>query len=300
MKQFYEKILTKDQELKLLNLNDFSLNIFNYLNANYHIHFLKIYIKKQDNIQNLFDNSQKEQDYLFHTLKFRQSSEYEVIFSLLFKTEKELEAAKTELNLIKFVLEIFSQSLFNKYLEKVIKDISIIDNLTGNYNRYYLHHYIEPLFSLSKRKQEKIAFLRIGIDHFKAVIDEFNYKIGDKVIKALSKIIKSSIRDSDTVVRMTNDGHLIILPNIANSDNAILVANKLIDKFSKEKIIVNEDTKQTLMKTICVGITIYPDDGTDIDTIIKKSDIALYEAKNIGRGKIFLFSEEETNKIEFF
>ncbi|MCG3717466.1 diguanylate cyclase, partial [Aliarcobacter butzleri] len=105
---------------------------------------------------------------------------------------------------------------------------------------------------------------------------------------------------SDTVIRMTNDGHLIILPNIVNSDNAVLVANKLIDKFSKEKIIVNEDTKQTLMKTICVGITIYPDDGVDIDTIIRKSDIALYEAKNMGRSKVFVFNEEETNKVELF
>ncbi|MCG3715821.1 GGDEF domain-containing protein, partial [Aliarcobacter butzleri] len=131
-------------------------------------------------------------------------------------------------------------------------------------------------------------------------IDEFNYKIGDKVIKVLSKTIKSSIRESDTVIRMTNDGHLIILPNITNSDNAVLVANKLIDKFSKEKIVVNEDTKQTLMKTICVGITIYPDDGVDIDTIIRKSDIALYEAKNMGRSTVFVFNEEETNKVELF
>ncbi|MDN5103415.1 GGDEF domain-containing protein [Aliarcobacter butzleri] len=300
MNKSCEEVLTKSQELRLLGLEDYSLNIFNYLNTNYQINFLKIYIKKQNDIENLFDNSQENENYLFNTLKFKQNSEYEVIFSLLFTTQKEFEDIKNRLNFIKLALEIFSQSLFSKYLEKVIEDISIIDSLTGNYNRHYLYHYIEPFFSLSNRKQEKIAFLRISIDHFKAVIDEFNYKIGDKVIKVLSKTIKSSIRDSDTVIRMTNDGHLIILPNIVNSDNAVLVANKLIDKFSKEKIIVNEDTKQTLMKTICVGITIYPDDGVDIDTIIRKSDIALYEAKNMGRSKVFVFNEEETNKVELF
>ncbi|MCT7652432.1 GGDEF domain-containing protein [Aliarcobacter butzleri] len=300
MNKSCEEVLAKSQELRLLGLEDYSLNIFNYLNTNHQINFLKIYIKKQNDIENLFDNSQKNENYLFNTLKFKQNNEYEVIFSLLSTTQKEFEDIKNRLNFIKLALEIFSQSLFSKYLEKVIEDISIIDSLTGNYNRHYLYHYIEPLFSLSNRKQEKIAFLRISIDHFKAVIDEFNYKIGDKVIKVLSKTIKSSIRDSDTVIRMTNDGHLIILPNITNSDNAVLVANKLIDKFSKEKIIVNEDTKQTLMKTICVGITIYPDDGVDIDTIIRKSDIALYEAKNTGRSKVFVFNEEETNKVELF
>ena len=300
MNKSCEEVLAKSQQLRLLGLEDYSLNIFNYLNKNYQINFLKIYIKKQNDIENLFDNSKENENYLFNTLKFKQSNEYEVIFSLLFTTQKEFEDIKNRLNFIKLALEIFSQSLFSKYLEKVIEDISIIDSLTGNYNRHYLYHYIEPLFSLSNRKQEKIAFLRISIDHFKAVIDEFNYKVGDKVIKVLSKTIKSSIRDSDTVIRMTNDGHLIILPNITNSDNAVLVANKLIDKFSKEKIIVNENTKQTLMKTICVGITIYPDDGIDIDTIIRKSDIALYEAKNMGRSTVFVFNEEETNKVELF
>lgn len=300
MNKSCEEVLAKSQQLRLLGLEDYSLNIFNYLNKNYQINFLKIYIKKQNNIENLFDNSKENENYLFNTLKFKQSNEYEVIFSLLFTTQKEFEDIKNRQDFIKLALEIFSQSLFSKYLEKVIEDISIIDSLTGNYNRHYLYHYIEPLFSLSNRKQEKIAFLRISIDHFKAVIDEFNYKIGDKVIKVLSKTIKSSIRDSDTVIRMTNDGHLIILPNITNSDNAVLVANKLIDKFSKEKIIVNENTKQTLMKTICVGITIYPDDGIDIDTIIRKSDIALYEAKNMGRSTVFVFNEEETNKVELF
>ncbi|KLD97225.1 GGDEF domain-containing protein [Aliarcobacter butzleri] len=300
MNKSCEEVLAKSQQLRLLGLEDYSLNIFNYLNKNYQINFLKIYIKKQNDIENLFDNSKENENYLFNTLKFKQSNEYEVIFSLLFTTQKEFEDIKNRQDFIKLALEIFSQSLFSKYLEKVIEDISIIDSLTGNYNRHYLYHYIEPLFSLSNRKQEKIAFLRISIDHFKAVIDEFNYKVGDKVIKVLSKTIKSSIRDSDTVIRMTNDGHLIILPNITNSDNAVLVANKLIDKFSKEKIIVNENTKQTLMKTICVGITIYPDDGIDIDTIIRKSDIALYEAKNMGRSTVFVFNEEETNKVELF
>ncbi|MCT7567797.1 GGDEF domain-containing protein [Aliarcobacter butzleri] len=300
MNKSCEEVLAKSQQLRLLGLEDYSLNIFNYLNKNYQINFLKIYIKKQNDIENLFDNSKENENYLFNTLKFKQSNEYEVIFSLLFTTQKEFEDIKNKQDFIKLALEIFSQSLFSKYLEKVIEDISIIDTLTGNYNRHYLYHYIEPLFSLSNRKQEKIAFLRISIDHFKAVIDEFNYKVGDKVIKVLSKTIKSSIRDSDTVIRMTNDGHLIILPNITNSDNAVLVANKLVDKFSKEKIIVNENTKQTLMKTICVGITIYPDDGIDIDTIIRKSDIALYEAKNMGRSTVFVFNEEETNKVELF
>ena len=82
--------------------------------------------------------------------------------------------------------------------------------------------------------------------------------------------------------------------------NAIIISEKLIDNFSKEKIIVNNETKQALMKTICSGISIYPDNATSIEEIIKKSDIALYEAKNRGRSQVYLFNEDDTNKIDFF
>lgn len=300
MNKFYEIIFTENQKLKQLNLDDICSKIFDYLNTNYQIKFLKIYVNKKDNIQNLFNNSQDDKEYIFTTFKFKQNDEREVIFSLLFLSQEEQDKIKDKLDFLKISLNTFSQSLFIKYLEKVLKDMAIIDNLTGNYNRYYLYNHIEPLFNLSDRRNEKIAFLKVGIDHFEAVIDEFNYKIGDKVVKILSKIIKETVRKSDIVIRMSNDGHLIILPNIENSENAILVANKLLEKFNKEKIIINEETNQVLMKTISVGITIYPDDGTDIDTIIRKSDIALYEAENKGRAEVLLFTEKETNKIELF
>ena len=68
----------------------------------------------------------------------------------------------------------------------------------------------------------------------------------------------------------------------------------------KKRKVINPDTGQVLMKTICVGITFYPKDGEDLDTIIKKSDIAIREAKNKGRSMAFVFSEDETSKIELF
>lgn len=301
MNQFYEIIFAQNQKLKLLSLENICLKIFDYLDTNYKIKSLKIDIKKMDDIQNIFDNSQQDTNYVVsYTLNFKQNNECEVIFTLLFLSLDEQKIIKDELDFLNISLNIFSQSLFIRYLEKTIKDMSIIDNLTGNYNRYYLYNHIEPLFKLSDRKNEKIAFLKVGIDHFESVIDEFNYKIGDKVVKMLSKIIRNTVRKSDIIIRMSNDGHLIILPNIENSDNAVLVAKKLLEKFNKEKIIIDENTNQVLMKTISVGITIYPDDGIDIDTIIRKSDIALYEAENKGRAEILLFTERETNKIELF
>ena len=63
---------------------------------------------------------------------------------------------------------------------------------------------------------------------------------------------------------------------------------------------MNEQTNQTLMKTICCGICIYPDNASTLDEVIKKSDVALYEARNRGRSQYYLYDEDETNKIDFF
>ena len=90
-------------------------------------------------------------------------------------------------------LQVFSQSLYSKYIEKAINNLTLIDPITGSYNRNYLNNYVRNLLSLSTREEKKIAFVKIGIDQFKAVIDEFDYEMGDKVLKALADSLKNSL-----------------------------------------------------------------------------------------------------------
>jgi diguanylate cyclase (GGDEF)-like protein len=295
-----ETIINENEKLKLTDLEKSCLNIFDYLKLHHHINFLQIDIKKNDDIQNLFLCTNKNEDYLVNTLEFQQNCDTVIIFHFLSKDEEDYESVKSHLASIQMSLLIFSQSLFNKYMEKTLNEMSLVDHLTGSYNRCYLDNYATNLLSLSNREQKKIAFVKVGIDQFKAVIDEFDYEVGDKVLKALAKTLKESVRESDLVIKISNDEFLVILLNIINENNAILIAQKLINNFSKQEVIINEQTKQTLMKTICSGISIYPDNAATIDEIIKKSDIALYEARNRGRSQVFMFSEEDTNKIDFF
>lgn len=295
-----ETIINENEKLKLTDLEKSCLNIFDYLKLHHHINFLQIDIKKNDDIQNLFLCTNKNENYLVNTLEFQQNCDTVIIFHFLSKDEEDYESVKSHLASIQMSLLIFSQSLFNKYMEKTLNEMSLVDHLTGSYNRCYLDNYATNLLSLSNREQKKIAFVKVGIDQFKAVIDEFDYEVGDKVLKALAKTLKESVRESDLVIKISNDEFLVILLNIINENNAILIAQKLINNFSKQEVIINEQTKQTLMKTICSGISIYPDNAATIDEIIKKSDIALYEARNRGRSQVFMFSEEDTNKIDFF
>ena len=295
-----ETIINENEKLKLTDLDKSCLNIFDYLKLHHNINFLQIDIKKNDDIQNLFLCTNKNEDYLVNTLEFQQNCDTTIIFHFLSKDEEDYESVKSHLDAIQMSLLIFSQSLFNKYMEKTLNEMSLVDHLTGSYNRCYLDNYATNLLSLSNREQKKIAFVKVGIDQFKAVIDEFDYEVGDKVLKALAKTLKESVRESDLVIKISNDEFLVILLNIINENNAILISQKLINNFSKKEVVINEQTKQTLMKTICGGISIYPDNATTVDEIIKKSDIALYEARNRGRSQVFMFSEEDTNKIDFF
>jgi diguanylate cyclase (GGDEF)-like protein len=295
-----ETIIRENEKLKLTDLEKSSLNIFEYLKLHHNINFLVINIKKDDLLENIFIHDDGEFEYLTNTLSFKQNKNTNIIFNFLSKDEKSYESIKNDLVNIHMSLQIFSQSLFNKYMEKILNEISLIDHVTGSYNRSYLNNYVSNLLSLSNREQKKIAFIKVGIDQFKAVIDEFDYEVGDKVLKSLACSLKRSVRESDIVIKISNDEFLVILLNIINESNAVIISEKLTNNFSKEKVIINEKTKQTLMKTICSGISIYPDNATNIDEIIKKSDIALYEARNKGRNQIYLFNEEDTNKIDFF
>ena len=296
-----ETIITENEKLKLSDLEKSCLNIFDYLKLHHHINFLEINIDKNNSIENLFSAKDESFDnYLINTLEFKQNCNTIIIFDFLSKDEDDYNNVKNQLDTIKMSLLIFSQSLFNKYMEKTLNEMSVIDQVTGSYNRCYLDNYANNLLSISNREQKKIAFVKVGIDQFRAVIDEFDYEIGDRVLKALAKTLKESIRESDLVIKISDDEFLVILLNIINENNAILISQKLINNFSKKEVLINEETKQSLMKTICSGISIYPDNATTIDEIIKKSDIALYEARNRGRSQVFVFSEEDTNKIDFF
>lgn len=295
-----ETIISENEKLKLTDLDKSCINIYEYLKLHHHINSLRIDISKKNISETLFNCNVEDFNYLTNSLEFQQNCNTIITFYFLSKTQEEFESVKENLNFIKMSLQIFSQSLFNKYMEKTLNEISLVDQTTGSYNRCYLDNYAHNILSISNREQKKIAFVKVGIDQFKAVIDEFDYEVGDKVLKVLANSLKNSIRESDLVIKISNDEFLVILLNIINENNAILTAEKLINNFSKQEVVVNEQTNQTLMKTICCGVSIYPDDATTLDDIIKKSDIALYEARNRGRGQVFIFNDEDANKIDFF
>lgn len=177
-------------------------------------------------------------------------------------------------------------------LKKNFIESSSLDSVTNVYNRNYLIENLTTHLRLSNNTQDEIYFLMIGIDHFKAVIDEFDYDIADKVLIELAKVIHSNINEFDMVGRLNGDEFLVSLINNSSEYQAEELAKKIISDFAEINILINEEKNQILKKTICIGFEVYRlHSDITITECIKNADIALYEAKNKGRSQIFKFSD---------
>ena len=177
-------------------------------------------------------------------------------------------------------------------LKKNFIESSSLDSVTNVYNRNYLIENLTTHLRLSNNKQNEIYFLMIGIDHFKAVIDEFDYDVADKVLIELAKVIHSNINEFDMVGRLNGDEFLVSILNTTGEYQVEEVAKKIISDFTEISILINEEKKQYLKKTICIGFETYGlHSDITITECIKNADIALYEAKNRGRSQFFKFSE---------
>lgn len=231
-------------------------------------------------------------------------TELNAVVSFAASNQEHYDSINSDYSYIEAAFFQISPILQNGIMKKHHVEASSIDSVTNVYNRKYLIEHIDKIISLSStiddEKQKNIAFLMIGINRFKAVIEEFDYDIGDKVLIELAKVIHGQIKDFDIVARLTGDEFLVALINTQSIDLVEKTAKKIIEKFSKVEVLVNKETNQTLKKTICVGISLYPQDDKDINQVVKNADNFLTEAKNKGRGQVAVFSKEEECSIDLF
>ncbi len=140
--------------------------------------------------------------------------------------------------------------------------------------------------------------LLLDMDHFKAVNDEYGHDIGDKVLKELARILNETIRESDIIIRYGGEEFIVLLVNIKTEEQAISVANKIRIKVSENEIDVYAGSK--LRKTVSIGLSMFPEDSSSLESVIKNADIALYEAKSKGRNQVVRFQSEQTSSIDLF
>lgn len=195
-------------------------------------------------------------------------------------------------NSIEATFFIISTIIQNAILKKNFIDSASLDSVTNVFSSHYFIENLSSYLKLSNNKQNEIFLLMIGIDRFKAVVDEFNYEIADKVLIELARVIHSNINEFDIVGRLETDTFLVSILSNDDENQACEVAKKIISDFSKARVIVNEETRQTLQKTVSIGFEKFVlNSNMSLDDAIKNADIALVEAKNKGRGEFLKFSK---------
>lgn len=222
-----------------------------------------------------------------------------ITFCLVCDDKTQLENLTKKDEYINTLFYMVSPLISSVSYQELVKELTFKDPLTNVYNRKFLVEHLNKLLPLAKRENRNISFLMVGIDHFKAVIDEFDYDIGDKVLVNLATILQNNVRESDLVVRLEADEFLVALIGVTNQKDAKFVAQKLINTFAQSEVKVTEDG-QVLKKTICIGITHYDYETKTVDAILKNADISLYEARNLGRGQIKEYFPESEICVELF
>jgi diguanylate cyclase (GGDEF)-like protein/PAS domain S-box-containing protein len=171
------------------------------------------------------------------------------------------------------------------YAEEQIKHLAYHDALTGLPNRLLLKDRLTVALSHAQRDRTRVAVLFLDLDRFKVINDSLGHNVGDQLLQAVAARIQSCVRESDTVARLGGDEFTLLLP-LTRSEDAAVVAQKLLESVRYPFHIEGRE----FYITTSIGISLYPEDGTDAATLIKNADTAMYQAKEQGRDNYQLFN----------
>jgi diguanylate cyclase (GGDEF)-like protein len=172
---------------------------------------------------------------------------------------------------------------------------SIMDHLTGVHNRRYLDERIASEATRARRYGVPLSMMMIDIDHFKAVNDRYGHQIGDQVLKRLGELLIKKVRIIDVVARYGGEeiAILTIQTNIADAFDQAERLRKAVEAF----IMVPADEKEqreAVRITVSIGVAGFDQQVFDSQTMIKKADMALYQAKNEGRNRVIAYQDEKS------
>jgi diguanylate cyclase (GGDEF)-like protein/PAS domain S-box-containing protein len=162
------------------------------------------------------------------------------------------------------------------------------DYLTNLPNRLLLNDRLAQAMAAARRQQQQLAVLFVDVDRFKHINDSLGHAIGDQLLLSVAGRLVASVRGSDTVSRQGGDEFVILLSSITHAGDAAFSASKILTALGSPHRVRDHD----LQITASMGIGVYPDDGTDAETLVKNADIAMLNAKDNGRNNYQFFKPD--------
>jgi diguanylate cyclase (GGDEF)-like protein/PAS domain S-box-containing protein len=177
-----------------------------------------------------------------------------------------------------------------KQFEQKLSEMATHDSLTGLPNRVLLSDRLMIGSALARRSGHRMAVLMLDLDRFKTVNDAMGHSVGDELLKDVGQRLSGIMRKSDTVSRIGGDEFVLVLPHISQIEHVTKFAERILNAFQEPFIF----GRHRLQVTTSIGIAIYPEDGTNIENLLKSADSAMYLAKEQGRGIYKYYQDDET------
>ena len=217
-------------------------------------------------------------------LMWKVIAAFSVVLAVLFYRNRQLVAHKRELDEKNRELELQKRQM---------NFIAYHDALTGLPNRDSFREKLEHAIGLAKRNESAIAIMFVDLDRFKIVNDTLGHHVGDEMLREIAARIRRVLRDTDTLSRIGGDEFTVLLETLRHPDDAASVAEKILEVIKKPVQIGTYE----LGTTASVGIALYPEDGSDANSLIKNADSAMYLAKSEGKNSYRYYTKKLSDDV---
>jgi diguanylate cyclase (GGDEF)-like protein/PAS domain S-box-containing protein len=187
--------------------------------------------------------------------------------------------SQQDLEFVERLAKLYAIAIQHHRTEDKIRKMAYHDPLTGLPNRTLFNDRYLIAQARAKRYRNRIGFMVIDIDHFKNINDTLGHAAGDEILKDFSGVMLSILRKTDTVMRLGGDEFVIMLPDVAEVEHIVNVAQKVLEAVRKPFIFHDHEIRITAS----IGISIYPEDGENVEMLLKCADLAMYYIKKKGR-----------------
>lgn len=161
------------------------------------------------------------------------------------------------------------------------------DALTGLPNRLLFNEHLNQALAQARRKGSRLAVLFLDLDRFKLINDTMGHNAGDHLLQAVTGRLKQTLREGDTMARQGGDEFLILIPELIHEEDAAVISEKILEVFTQPFTL---DHREVFISP-SIGISLYPTDGLDLETLVKQADTAMYFAKEQGRNNYQFFTK---------